>query len=397
MDPVNPPGNGNIIQFPTRGKVGNGPDIVSQESPFTDQQEAIRQESLPRTYGKNDLQNDLGEFLANPSANHELDTFIKSCIDDGSKLTPNADNLKFIKLEAKGDHLVLNINPDHLKQGYLQVLSDLNLLAKFIDSKIQDSKNTFTENPFKSLKVVSRPDRNLILTPEQMATNESYEFGPEIRFIKFPNKLSHLPYLVGPPRLEDVASGAYSINQDKQNFLEEISLSPSNLDTFKPLTEALVLRKPVFGVDGKFQLTLREPALPSDKQMFGLLGYGNLSNDIDSLFRKNGGLYLHNIILPQPADRLNDFILNPPFSEPIRKMLDYKPTPGKSNDFSCTNFTALGIPAIDKLARLDALIIGEQGITPRKEGGTMFLPVFAFDNIQAAYRNGTAAQYNKTY
>jgi len=380
MDPVNPPGNGNIIQFPTRGKVGNGPDIVSQESPFTDQQEAIRQQSLPRIYGKNDLQNDLGEFLANPSANHELDTFIKSCMDDGSKLMPDADNLKSIKLEAKGDHLVLNINPNHLKQGYLQVLSDLNLLAKFIDSKIQDSKNTFTENPFKSLKVVSHPDRNLVLTLDQLAVSRVYEFGPEIKFIQFPKQKSYLPYLVGPPRLEDVADGTYSTSKNKQGFLSEIALSPHDLSTFNPLTDALTVRKPVLGLDGKLKLAVRDKASVVDRMFFNDFGYDQHSEKLDNILRENTGIYLHSMPVLQPPIPYNS-VLNPPWSPPIREMLQYEPTPGKGErDFSVTNVEKLTNPVIDKLARQEALLIAEQAINPRMNGG-LFLPLFALETM----------------
>lgn len=384
MDPVNHTSS-KIIEFVPRSKreaVQSG-DLHPADSSSVDTRDALRLQSLPpQIFNKEIFQADLQNFLQRPSSGHDLDKLIQSCVDDGSKLLPNADNLKSIKLETSANDLILNISTDHLKQGYLQVLSDLNLVAKFVDSKVQDPKDI--ENIFKSLKVVSHPDRNLVLTLDQLAQNRSYEFGPEIKFVQFPKQKSYLPYLVGPPRLEDVEVGAYSIDQkNKQNFLQEIALSPKNLDTFNPLTDVLTVRKPVLGVDGKFKIAFRNHTDKTDMMLFNDFGYHQHSEKLEDILRANGGMYAHFMPLLQPPT-LHNSVLHPPWSPAIREMIQYEPTPGKEErDLSVTGMEQLAHPVIQNLARQDALLVAEQAITPRIMKGGFFAPLFALETLRS--------------
>lgn len=397
--------NSNIIRFPETKFGGVSPENIdksNQQVSSKNSSETIRETSLPRIYSKSDFQNDISEFLANPSLDKNLDKLIQLSLDEGIKLQPNPDNLKSINLETKGTDLVLNISQDHLKQGYMQVLSDLTLVAKFVDSKIQTEK--MKANPFDSLNVVTRPDRNLLLSSEEIinSNQQVYEFGPEIKFLKLPNqKVSYNPYLVGLPRLEDVQRGEYSIGNNKQSFLESLALTPHDLTTFNPVTDAALFRKPILGADNILRLSVISTGTPlhfifNHPQLLYKEDNALLEEKIKQDFPQQR-LHLHSFISPMadpaetnPDRKIKRSLLDPAWSEPILRILQYTNPPkesefyGHHNRVYVSDQTPLSNPSFDELSRQHALtVVNDRNLCPMmmnyysdgRIGEGLFLPM----------------------
>ena len=199
-----------------------------------------------------DLATRLTDFFSQPeSQNHQAQEIKNACWDslgDDKKpvFKPVFEHLKTATFSKSPEGLTITLSPNHVDQGYLQVLSDLTLVAEVIKRSInQNSENAivgFTSDPIEKIKIISHPDRNLVIPVTQINKNLNYQIGPEFKFIES-ETYGLIPVASGMFNLDDVQKGKLKTRNNNNSQLEQFAFNGSDTNTLAHVAD---LRKMYF-------------------------------------------------------------------------------------------------------------------------------------------------------
>ncbi len=175
----------------------------------------------------------LTDFFSQPEAQNDKASAIKNAcwndLTDDKKpvFEPDFSNLKNAQFSKSSEGLTITLSKEHVNEGYLQVLSDLTLVAEVIKrsiSKEAEDPIGFTSNPIEKIKIISHPERNLVIPVDKITKNLDYQIGPEFKFIQS-ETYGLIPVANGMFNLDDVRGGKLgTVNKDNK-YLEEFAFN----------------------------------------------------------------------------------------------------------------------------------------------------------------------------
>lgn len=224
--------NNNVISFTDYKASRHEKPQDLATSPSTAAREAVIKLS-----GKNDPFGDLAtrltDFFSQPEAQNDKASAIKNACwndltDKKPVFEPNFENLKTAQFSKSPEGLTITLSPNHVDQGYLQVLSDLTLVAevikRLIDNRTEDGITGFNAHPVENIKIITHPERNLVIPVDKITKNLDYQIGPEFKFIQS-ETYGLIPVANGMFNLDDVIGGKLgTVNKDNK-YLEEFAFN----------------------------------------------------------------------------------------------------------------------------------------------------------------------------
>ena len=326
----------------------------------------------------------LTDFFSNPeSDNNKAQEIKNACWDnltDGKKpvFEPNFENLRNAKFSKSQEGLTITLSQDHVEQGYLQVLSDLTLVAEVIkrsiDKSTEDSITGFTSNPIENIKIISHPDRNLLIPLNQINRNLDYKIGPEFKLIESKSGLT--PVASGMFNLDDVQANKLKTPSSNNSHLGDLAF---NARTENPLQEMYDLRTAYLTASNKIFLTPLNKARGTNLVMEGF-GYDKPNQELEDLVGQHnkGRIYNNDISVPLRRD-IGTTSLDPDYRKALREMSDYELE--NPNKILHRSPEALSHPQIGRLIAIDALQLFKREIAVVAPDGTWIIPGYAIDNV----------------
>jgi hypothetical protein len=182
-----------------------------------------------------DLATRLTDFFLQPESQNNKAPAIKNAC--WGELTPNKkpvfepnfENLRAATFSKSPEGLTITLSPEHVNEGYLQVLSDLTLVAevikRLIDKETEDCITGFQAHPVENIKIITHPERNLVIQGEKITRNLNYQIGPEFKFIQS-ETYGLIPVANGMFNLDDVRGGKLgTVNKDNIHYLEKFAFN----------------------------------------------------------------------------------------------------------------------------------------------------------------------------
>jgi hypothetical protein len=325
----------------------------------------------------------LTDFFSKPeSENHEAQEIKNACWNDLADdkrpvFEPNFENLRNAKFSKSQEGLIITLSKDHVDQGYLQVLADLTLVAEVVKRSInrntEDSITGFNSNPIEKIKIISHPDRNLLIPLNQIQRNLDYKIGPEFKLIESKSGLT--PVASGMFNLDDVQANKLKTPSDNNSHLGDLAF---NAQTENPLQEMYDLRTAYLTASNKIFLTPLTRARGTNLVMEGF-GYDKPNQELEDLVGQHnkGRIYNNDISVPLRRD-IGTTSLDPDYRKALRTMSDYEfETPTKILHRSPE---ALSHPQIGRLIAIDALQLFKREIAVVAPDNTWIIPGYAIDN-----------------
>jgi len=324
----------------------------------------------------------LTDFFSESESN-KAQEIKKACWDDLTEekkpvFEPNFENLKNAKFSNSQEGLIITLSKDHVDQGYLQVLADLTLVAevvkRLINRNTEGSITGFNSNPIEKIKIISHPDRNLLIPLNQLKRNLDYKIGPEFKLIESKSGLT--PVASGMFNLDDVQANKLKTPSDNNSHLADLAF---NAQTENPLQEMYDLRTAYLTASNKIFLTpLNNKARGTNLVMEGF-GYDQPNQELEDLVGQHneGRIYNNDISVPLRRDT-GTTSLDPDYRKALRTMSDYEfETPTKILHRSPE---ALSHPQIGRLIAIDALQLFKREIAVVAPDNTWIIPGYAIDN-----------------
>ena len=201
-------------------------------------------------FSKSESQNDQAQEIKNACWNDLTD-------DKKPVFEPDFSNLKNAQFSKSSEGLTITLSKEHVNEGYLQVLSDLTLVAEVIKRSInQNSENAivgFTSDPIEKIKIISHPKRNTEITVQEMRKNNPYEIGPEFKFVNS-RKDGIIPVANGMFNLDDVLAGKHRTSGENNHQLEVLAFNRSENTLNNPLLHMFEIHKPILTAQNKIYL-----------------------------------------------------------------------------------------------------------------------------------------------
>jgi hypothetical protein len=372
------------VDFNTRQRIGaDGPSLVQDSSSSTEPRTAIQRFSQGNDpFG--DLATRLTDFFSKPeSENHQAQEIKKACwdsLEDDKKpvFKPVFENIKTAKFSKSPEGLTITLSPSHVDQSYLQVLSDLTLVAEMIKKSIsKESEHSirFTSNPIEKIKIISHPERNLVIPVTQINQNLDYQIGPEFKLIESKKGLI-IPVVSGMFNLDDVQASKLRTPSSNNSHLEDFAF---NALSENPLQEMYDLRTAYLTASNKIFLTPLDIKTRGTRLVMEGFGYDGPNQELESIVgqHNSGRIYNQDISIPLKSD-IRTTSLDPSYTEAVRKISDYEiETPNKILHGSPE---ALSHRQVERLTAIDALKLFNRSIAVVAPSNTWILPGYAMDH-----------------
>ena len=312
-------------------------------------------------------------FFSKPESQNDKAQEIKNaCWDDLTDdkrpvFEPNFGNLTNATFSKSPKGLTITLSQDHVDQGYLQVLSDLTLVAEVIKRSInQNSENAivgFTSDPIEKIKIISHPKRNTEITVQEMRKNNPYEIGPEFKFV---NSIKNgiIPVANGMFNLDDVLAGKHRTSGENNHQLEVLAFNRSENTLNNPLLHMFEIHKPILTAQNKIYLTTdANPDSYENEAIMQAFKYHDPQNKLlELLGDHNNGKVFHKTTHKPPQRYSPDTDhLDPIYTASIRNMSDYTPDDKNSEYYHHGTGEMLRHPDLGALARIDSLKLLTQG------------------------------------
>ena len=369
----------NVVAITTRKPV---PVIESTENPLLPPGNSPVSTDIRRLSQKNDPFGDLATRLTDvfsESRNNKAQEIKNACWSDLTEdkkpvFEPNFENLKTAQFSKSPEGLTITLSPDHVDQGYLQVLSDLTLVAEMIKRSInKNSENSivgFTSDPIEKIKIISHPKRNTVITVQAMIKNNPYEIGPEFKFVNS-RKDGIIPVANGMFNLDDVQADKLRTRSENNHQLEVLAFNRSENTLNNPLLHMFAMQKPILTAQNRIYLT---PLANSDSYeheaiMRAFKYEPHHQKLLEFLGQHNGGTVFHKTTHNPPTrESLETSHLDPSYTDAVREMSDYTRDQEKPEYYHHGTEEMLRHPDLGLLARMDGLTLLEQGTYPKDEG-----------------------------
>lgn len=321
-------------------------------------------------FSKSESQNDQAQEIKNACWNDLTD-------DKKPVFEPDFSNLKNAQFSKSSEGLTITLSKEHVNEGYLQVLSDLTLVAEVIKrsiSKEAEDPIGFTSNPIEKIKIISHPERNLVIPVEKINRNLDYQIGPEFKFIKSKSDLT--PVASGMFNLDDVQSNKLRTRSSNNNHLGDFAF---NALSENPLQEMYDLRTAYLTASNKIFLTPLDNKTRGTRLVMEGFGYDRPNQELERIVgqHNNGRIYNKDISIPLESN-IRTTSLDPSYTEAVRKISDYEiETPNKILHGSPE---ALSHPQVERLTAIDALKLFNRSIAVVAPNNTWILPGYAMDH-----------------
>jgi hypothetical protein len=380
--PVNFTGNG-------RGKAIDSLVIAPSTTISRADVEGLSQKNDP--FG--DLATRLTDFFSNPaSENNKAQKIKNACWDDLTLdkqpvFEPNFENLtgaKFSKNPEGG--LTITLSPDHVDQGYLQVLSDLTLVAEVIKRSIykdaEDPIGGFVDaKPIEKIKIITHPDRNLVIPASKITKNLNYQIGPEFKFIES-ETYGLIPVASGMFNLDDVQKGKLKTRNYNNSKLEQFAFNGSATNTLAHVAD---LRKIYFTPYNTMFVSPMNESHRAYRIIQDAFGYREPTEKFEKIIKEhnNGPIYDH--MIPPAISRSTEAShLDASYTGAVREMGLVKEK--DSETFIHRNPDIFTNEPLSELTKLDSLKLLTHGVNLTNPEGHTILPKYAFSRPELAER-----------
>jgi hypothetical protein len=275
-------------------------------------------------------------FLERELENHQAQEIKNACwndlpLDKKPVFEPNFENLtgaKFSKNPEGG--LTITLSPDHVDQGYLQVLSDLTLVAEVIKRLIyKDAENHiagFNCDPIENIKIISHPERNLVIPGEEITSDLDYQIGPEFKFIES-KTYGLIPVASGMFNSQDVETGKLRTPDSNNSHLEKFAFNGKD-SLNNPSSHLYDFNRSYFTPQNKMFIIP-----PVNKNMNGFravmeaYGYQKIQNELESTLHNHNDGRIFDNIETNPPNFLGTIKTSdeaPSYKRAIRSMANYQ-------------------------------------------------------------------------
>lgn len=326
----------------------------------------------------------LTDFFSKSESENTQATEIKNAcwgdltVDKRPVFEPDFENLKHAIFSKSPEGLTITLSPEHVGQGYLQVLSDLTLVGEVIKRSIyrdgEDIIEGLTSDPIEKIKIISHPERNLVIPVDNIRRNLDYQIGPEFKFIKSKSDLT--PVASGMFNLDDVQSNKLRTPHSNNHHLENLAFDALSEN---PLQEMYDLRTAYLTASNKIFLAPLDNKTRGTRLVMQGFGYDGPNQELESIIgQHNGGrIYNKDISIPLGSG-IRTTLLDSSYAKAVREMSDYEiETPTKISHGSPE---ALSHPQIGSLTATDALKLFNRSIAVVAPNDTWILPGYAIEH-----------------
>ncbi|MEB3315559.1 MAG: hypothetical protein VKK32_05050 [Candidatus Melainabacteria bacterium] len=330
----------------------------------------------------------LTDFFSKPeSENHQAQEIKNACWNDLTDdkrpvFEPNFGNLRDAQFSKSPEGLTITLSQDHVEQGYLQVLSDLTLVAEVIKrsiSKEAEDPIGFTANPIENIKIISHPKRNTEISVKEMIKNEPYEVGPEFKFVNS-RKDGVIPVANGMFNLGDVQAGKLRTPHKNNHELEVLAFK----NTPDPILEMFAINKPL--LTARNTIYLASPANPDSYEHEAIMDAFDYQTpraeliNILSNYNNDGKVFYATTHNPPKRGSLETSHVDPNSATILRNMLDYSQDANNPERYHPNTLDMLRHRDLDPLARIDALTLLTQGTYPQHPNGGLLTTQYTLEH-----------------
>jgi hypothetical protein len=386
-------GGGNLIRGNFGGRV-TGLDTANPLIEATDTQSAAYNfPNLRPKLGKLSEGNDpfkelatrLTDFFSKPeSENNKAQEIKNACwndlpLENKPVFEPNFENLtgaKFSKNPEGG--LTITLSPAHVDQGYLQVLSDLTLVAEVIKRSIDKSADQsigFNSSPIEKIKIITHPDRNLVIPVEKITRNLDYKIGPEFKLIESEN-YGLIPVANGMFNLSDVETGKLKAPNNNNNHLEKLAFNESDNNVLPQITD---LRKTYFTAFNKLFVSPMNESHRAYKIIQDAFEYRKPTENFENIIREHNKGRIYDHMNPPAISRSTEASpLDSSYNRAVRQMGLHQRK--DSETFIHRSPEIFTNEQLSQITKLDSLKLLTHGVNLQYPDGNTVLPKYAFSS-----------------
>jgi hypothetical protein len=317
-------------------------------------------------FSKSESQNDQAQEIKNACWNDLTD-------DKKPVFEPDFSNLKNAQFSKSSEGLTITLSPEHVNEGYLQVLSDLTLVAevikRLIDNRTEDGITGFNAHPVENIKIITHPERNLVIQGEKITRNLNYQIGPEFKFIQS-KTYGLIPVANGMFNRDDVREGKLgTVNKDNTDYLEKFAFNGED-SLNDPLSHLYDFNRSYLTPQNKiFILPPENRNMKGFKAVMDGYGYGSKQAELEEwLSKHNRGPIIDNSEGNQADIQRTIKISNMDsiYKKRIRETAKYEPSGNNIFRPRHQDHVALN-PAAASMLEIDGLTLqGRNGISPLK-------------------------------
>jgi hypothetical protein len=331
----------------------------------------------------------LTDFFSKPeSENNQAQGIKNACWNNLTEeqkpvFKPDFDNLRTAQFSKSPEGgLTITLSSNHVYQGYLQVLSDLTLVAEVIKRSIYKGAENpiggFDAKHIEKIKIITHPERNLVIPGEEIVKNNPYEIGPEFKFIKSAT-CGLIPVANGMFNLDDFITGKLRTPNNNNSHLEPLAFNSLNKSLNDAVLQLFELQRPYLTAQNKIHLTPLNTDSYGYEITMDAFGYKGAQTELLTLLGKhNNGDVFTDTSHQRPRDQsLEVCHLDPKYTISVREMSRYKPDEQQLSYHHHGRQEMLEHQDLNVLSRFDALKAINQGANPRKGTGGTLLPLYA--------------------
>jgi hypothetical protein len=328
-------------------------------------------------------------FLQPESQNNKAQAIKNACWgeltpDKKPVCEPNFENLRAATFFKSPEGLTITLSPDHVDQGYLQVLSDLTLVAEVIKkliSKEAEDPIGFTSNPVENIKIITHPKRNLVIPVEEITKSLDYQIGPEFKFIES-ETYGLIPVANGMFNPDDVQKGKVKTRKDSSIELEQFAFNGSATNTLAHVAE---FRKLYYTGQDRMFVSPMNRHHRAYRIMEDGFGYREQIEKLEEILKKhNKGTIYDHMNPPAISRSTKAYPLDASYTRAVREMGQLKEK--DSETFIHTNPDIFTNEQLSELAKLDGLKLLTHGVNLIYPDGNTILPKYAFSRPGLAER-----------
>jgi hypothetical protein len=381
---INPLDNNKVVDFTiyrkSREKAQDAPDSPSITS---------TRQTVSELSQKNDPFEELATrltdfFSKSESQNDQAQEIKNACWDDLTLdkqpvFEPNFENLtgaKFSKNPEGG--LTITLSPNHVDQGYLQVLSDLTLVAEVIKKSISKEAEHpigFTSNPIEKIKIISHPERNLVIPVEQITKNLDYQIGPEFKFIRSKN-YGLIPVANGMLNLSDVQTGKLRTPIDSNSHLESLAFNASDDNALAQITD---FRKTYLTAFDKLFVSPMNESHKAYKIILDGFAYRKPTENFENIIRKHNKGRIYDHMNPPAISRSTEaYPLDAAYNGAVRQMGLHQQKDSETFIHMSPEIFTNG--PLSRVTEADSLKLLTHGVNLTYPDGNTILPRYAFSS-----------------
>jgi hypothetical protein len=378
------------VNFNTRQRIGaDGSPLVQDSSSSTEPRTAIQRFSQGNDpFG--DLATRLTDFFLQPESQNNKAQAIKNACwgeltpDKKPVFEPNFENLRAAQFSKSPEGLTITLSPEHVNEGYLQVLSDLTLVAEVIKKSIsREAEHSigFTSDPIENIKIITHPERNLVIPVEEITKSLDYQIGPEFKFIES-ETYGLIPVANGMFNPDDVQKGKVKTRKDSSIELEQFAFNGSATNTLAHVAE---FRKFYYTAQDRMFVSPMNRHHRAYRIMEDGFGYREQIEKLEEILKKhNKGTIYDHMNPPAISRSTKTYPLDASYTRAVREMGQLKKK--DSETFIHTNPDIFTNEQLSELAKLDGLKLLTHGVNLIYPDGNTILPKYAFSRPGLAER-----------